>query len=1125
MKQRSTETNRSDVIRRIANLPPEKRTLLEQKLKVAGFASFVKQVICRRASGESGPLSFAQQRLWFLDQYEPNSSVYNVESALRLRGSLDVAALERSLNEIVRRHEALRTTFSVVGGVPVQVIAPPLAVSLSIEGLTGCPEEEREERARDRVREETRRPFDLIKGPLFRSTLLKLGDEDHILLLTMHHVVSDGWSMGVLQRELSVLYRAFMKGQSSPLGDLPIQYADYAVWQREWLQGDVLEKQLSYWKEQLEGVPAVLNLPTDRPRPAVQSFRGRRQSIELSKDLTQGLKTLSRKEGVTLFMTLLAAFQTLLYRYTGKEDIVVGSPIVNRNRTEIEGLIGFFVNTLVLRSDLSGNPTFREVLGRVRKTALQAYDHQDFPFEKLVEELQPKRSLSHSPLFQVMFVLQNTPPSAIKLGSLRVNPVRMAGETAKFDLTLSLREEAGELKGTLQYSADLFDETTITRMSAHFRTLLEGIVAKPDQLILDLPMLTEAERHQLLIEWNDTKRDYPADKCIQELFEEQVERSPDAVAVIFEDQQLTYRELNTRANQLAHYLRKQGVSPEVLIGICVERSLEMVVGVLGILKAGGAYVFLDPEYPEERLAFILEDAAISVLVTQLKLLPQFSSLKARVICIDKNCEKIAQESDDNPNNLAAAGNLAYVIYTSGSAGQPKGVQIQHSSVVNVLSSMRRRPGLTSRDTVLSATTLSFDIAGLELYLPLTVGGQTIVVTREVASDGGRLANRLSGATVMQATPSSWAMLLDNRWEGGSQLKILCGGEALPKKLADQLLCRSSSLWNMYGPTETTIWSAHCQVSANGESVPLGRPIDNTQTYILDAHLQPVAIGVPGEIYISGDGLARGYLKQPDLTAEKFLPNPFSKQAGTRLYKTGDIARYLRDGNIEFVGRIDNQVKIRGFRIELGEIESVLSQHLSVREVVVLAREDNPGDKRLVAYVVPNKEQPCTISEMRNFLKQKLPAYMVPSALVLLETMPLTSNRKVDCRALPVPDRSRSELEKAFVAPRTPVEQTLADIWREVLKLERVGIHDNFFDLGGHSLKATQVVSRVCEALQANVPLRALFEAPTIEELANMIMEKRVARASEEDVSSTLTELESLSDEEAQRLLASHNKAI
>ena len=885
------------------------------------------------------PLSFAQQRLWFLDQFEPHSPLYSVCRAVRLSGQLNVEALHKALNAIVRRHEVLRTTFAAVDGFPVQVIAPERRVELELIDL-------RKRRFTDRqlgslLKRKARQPFNLCSDLLLRATLIRLEEQEHILVLVMHHIASDGWSIGILFWELSKLYDAFCGGKPDPLPELTVQYADYAVWQRTELEGPAFDRELSHWKRQLRDAPGLLDLPTDRPRPPIQTYRGATHDISLSVDLADRLKALSRREKVTLFMTLLAAFKTLIYRYTSQHDILVGVPVAGRNRVEIENLIGVFVNTLVLRTELSANLTFRQLLQRVRHVALAAYSHQDVPFEKLVETLQPDRDLSRSPLIQVMFQLRNLPRRDVKISGLEVQPVQVDIGSAKFDLSLEIEDQPSGLFCRLEYATDLFDGATIIRMLGHFKILLKGIVTNPDQRISDLPILTEAERHQLLVEWNDTNRDYPNDKCIHELFESQAEKTPDAVAVVFEDKQLNYRELNKRANQLAHYLTKQGVGPEVLVGICVERSLEMVVGLLGILKAGGAYVPLDPEYPKERLAFMLDEAQISVLLTQLKLLPQFIDFKAHVLCLDKDWDKIAEERDDNPDNLAIAENLAYVIYTSGSTGQPKGVQIQQRSVVNLLCSTRQRPGLTDQDTLLAVTTLSFDIAGLELYLPLTVGAQTILVSREVASDGRRLVDRLggSGVTVMQATPTSWGMLLDNQWEEGSQLKILCGGEALPKKLADQLLRRSSSLWNMYGPTETTIWSANCQVSAKWESISLGRPMDNTQTYILDANLQPVPIGVPGELYIGGDGLARGYLKRPDLTAEKFLPNPFSKEPGTRLYRTGDMARYLPDGNIEFLGRLDHQVKIRGFRIELGEIESVLSQHPAVQGTVVVARAD------------------------------------------------------------------------------------------------------------------------------------------------------------------------------------------
>jgi amino acid adenylation domain-containing protein len=1070
------------------------------------------------------PLSFSQERLWFLDQLEPGGYTYNLLAAYRLNGQVNITALEQSINEIIRRHEVLRTVFKSAGGQPEQIILPSMTVKIPLLDLRGLASEAaRESAVRRLAKEEAQRPFDLSRGPLLRISLLQLADDEYLLFRAMHHLVIDGWSGGVLFRELAQFYEAFSNRQPLLLPDLPIQYADFATWQRQWLQGETLETHLSYWKKNLQNIP-TLQLATDRSRPAIQTSHGAHQTFVLSETLSAGIKSLSHRHGVTLFTVLLAAFQTLLARYTGQTDIVIGSPIAGRNRGELEALIGFFLNMLALRVDLSGNPTFLDLLGRTRKVCLEALAHQDLPFEKLVEELHTKRDLSHHPLFQVTFGFRNTPKFSIQLAGLEAEEVEVDSGIARFDINLFMEEERDHLRGYVNYNTDLFNPDTIRRVIDHFKNLLESVVRNPGERIFNLSMLSETERHQLLVAWNDTERDYPTTKCIHHLFEEQVEKTPYATALVFQEQQLTYWELNQRANQLAHYLRKQGVGPEVLVGICLERSLEMVIALLGILKASGAYVPLDAEYPRERLAFILEDASVSVLLTHLKLLPQFPDLKAGVICIDKDWEEIAQESDGNPNNLATAGNLAYVIYTSGSAGQPKGVQIQHSSVVNLLSSMRRRPGLTSLDRLLAVTTLSFDIAGLELYLPLTVGGQTIVVTREVASDGGWLANKLSGAeaTVMQATPSSWAMLLDNRWEGSSQLKILCGGEALPKKLADQLLCRSSSLWNMYGPTETTIWSANCQVSADWERVPLGRPIDNTQMYILDANFQPVPIGVPGEIYISGEGLARGYLKQPDLTAEKFLPNPFSKQAGKRLYKTGDIARYLPDGSIEFLGRMDSQVKIRGYRIELGEIEAVLSQQPAVLEAVVVAQND-ALDKRLVAYVVHRPGADISANELRGFLKQKLPDYMIPSAFGVLDALPLTPNGKVDRKALPAPDHSPRELKESYQAPRTPAEEMLVEIWAEILKLERIGIHDNFFDLGGHSLLATQVISRVRTAFQTEVALRTLFEMPTIAEFANAIVTERAATLDDGALAGMFKEIEGRSDAEAELEIAErHN---
>jgi amino acid adenylation domain-containing protein/non-ribosomal peptide synthase protein (TIGR01720 family) len=1115
----------------IAELAPSIQQLQQQDIKLSA------PPINRRLENAEIPLSFAQQRLWFLNQLESNNTSYNISIGLRLVGTLNVAALEQSLKEFIHRHEALRTNFVTVDGQAVQIIQtqtnwtvtivdlqhlPTLAISEVVGVRVASPlgeasasaevTEEQKTTAQKLLEQRAIEPFDLAHDPLMRATLVVLSPTEQWLLVCMHHVVFDGWSIGLFLQELQALYNAYSQGQPSPLLPLPIQYADYAIWQRQWLVGEVLQNHLSYWEKQLANAPAFLPLPTDRPRPAVQTFNGSYHVFTLSVESTQRLLQLSQQQGVTLFMTLLAAYNTLLYRYTGQEDILVGTPIANRDRTELEGLIGFFVNTLVMRTDLSENPTFNELLPRIREMALSAYAHQDLPFETLVEALQPERDLSHTPLFQVMFVLLNAPMSEIELTGLSVSGLPVGITTAKFDLTLSMENTPYGLFGWWEYNTDLFDSSTIERLTGHFLTLLEAIVANPSDRISQLPMLTASESQQLLVEWNNTQVDYPQDKCIHQLFEEQVERTPDAVALVFENQQLTYHELNTRANQLAHYLQSLGVKADVLVGICVKRSLDMVIGLLGILKAGGAYVPLDPEYPQERLRFILEDAQVSVLLSQNHLVEKLPECHAQLVSLDTNWQLISQLSQENPITDVQASNLAYVIYTSGSTGQPKGVQISHNSVSNFLSAMQQRPGITKQDTLLAVTTISFDIAALEIFLPITVGACLVIARRDVTLDGKQLFDLLvkSKATIMQATPATWRLLLDSDFQF-SDLKILCGGEALPWDLVNQLLARSVSLWNLYGPTEATIWSSVCQLESHDSLISIGRPIDNTQIYILDQNLQPVPVGVPGELHIGGAGLARGYLNRPELTQEKFIPNPFEEAGGrrqeavgrgqdsealasprasaggSRLYKTGDLARYLPDGKIEYLGRIDNQVKIRGFRIELGEIETALNQHPHVQVSCVIAREDTPGDKRLVAYIVPQAQVTLTISELRSDLKKKLPDYMVPSAIVILESLPLTPNGKVDRRALPAPEPSSELLEK-YVAPRTPIEEILALIWQQVLKVELVGRHDNFFELGGHSLLATQLISRVRSSLKVELPLRSLFAAPTIAQLAPSIQQ-------------------------------------
>jgi len=1045
--------------------------------------------ILPRTINENLPLSFAQQRLWFLDQLIPDSPIYNISLAYRVTGQLNVGALEQSLCEIVRRHEALRTTFTPVDGQPIQAIAPEINLTLPVVDLREIAEAERDAEVQWLATQEAQQPFDLTQGPLLRVKLLRLDEAEHVLFLTMHHIVSDGWSLGVLMRELAVLYEGFSTRKPVSLPELPIQYADFALWQREWLSGEVLESNLAYWKQQLGGELPILELPTDRPRPPVQTYRGARQSFELSKDLTDALKVLSRREGVTLFMTLLAAFKVLLYRYTGQEDVIVGSPIANRNWAKIERLIGFFVNTLVLRSELSGTPSFQELLGRVREVALGAYAHQDMPFERLVEELQPERDMSYNPLFQVMFVLQNAPMTDWEFSGLALSSLEVDSQTAKFDLGLSLTETEQGLVGSFGYNTDLFDGATIARMVGHWRTLLDGVVADLDKRICDLPILTEVERHQLLVEWNDTEADYPKDKCIHQLFEEQVERTPDNVAVVFDSEQLTYRELNARANQLAHYLQKMGVGPEVLVGICVERSPEMVIGLLGILKAGGAYVPLDPNYPQDRLAFMLEHTQSPVLVTQQRLVKKLPAHRATVVYLDDNWESIARENEENSISRATPENLAYVIYTSGSTGRPKGVLIRQTSIVNTIASVINRYNLGSADSILTISSLSFDSSVSEIFPILTRGGTLILPTESEVQDVTKLLHLISKYNILYlGIYPSLLRVLDLLESNLSKVKIISsGGEDLSFSDIDKLP-DSVQVLNIYGPTEATVsataYKLNKKANLQKQRIPIGKPLMNYKIYILDKHLNCLPIECPGELFISGIGLAIGYLNDSVITDQKFIPNPFV--AGERMYRTGDIAKWLPDGNIEFLGRLDHQVQIRGFRIELGEIEAVLTQHPSVRETTVIAREDIPGNKRLVAYVVPQLKQTLKRDDLRYFLKQRLPNYMVPADFVILNALPLNSNGKIDRRALPIPDQTRPELEKTFVAPRTPVEEILVGIWAEVLKLDRVGVQDNFFELGGHSLLATQIISRLQQVFSVKVPLRILFESPTTAELAERL---------------------------------------
>jgi amino acid adenylation domain-containing protein len=1035
------------------------------------------------------PLSYAQEGLWFLDQLGLADHAYNMPMALELSGALNEKALRNALAGLVERHESLRTRFVSVEGQGVQRIDPPQAFHLEILDLSGMESAAAEIQARQAQQAEITRRFDLAKGPLFRCKLLRLGAQKHLLLMTMHHIVSDGWSMGVLARELSELYAAGTLGRLPLLGALAVQYADYALWQRGWLEGEELERQLGYWRERLSGAPAALELPVDHPRPATPSHRGAVQSLTFDADVSLGLSRLARQEGASLYMVLLAAFQTLLWRWSGQSDVLVGSPLAGRTHRQLEDLVGFFVNNLVLRTQLSAALNFYELLGVVKAATLEAYAHQDLPFEKLVAELAPARDLSRAPLFQVAFTFHNQPMTVLELPGLTLKPATQESHrSAKYDLYLTLMETPGGLKGGFEYATDLFEASTIARLGEHLERLLAAIVAEPERQLGELDLLGADERTLLLEGWNDTAADYPREQSLHALFAAQAARTPDATAVVFEDEVLSYAALDARSSQLAHHLRDLGVGPEVVVGLCLERSIQMVVALLAILKAGGAYLPLDPDYPAERLAFMLADAQAPVIVSQTSLADRLPEGAARRVCLDEDSARISRRPTTPPVVASESGNLAYVIYTSGSTGTPKGVGVSHGGLSNFLAGIIEQCGLSAQDVVLATTPLSFDIAGLELWSPLILGGRLIIVGRQIVQDGALLvqAVRDHAVTVLQGTPSSWLLWTDAQARPPRDLKVLCGGEALSGRVAEKARDWGVEVWNLYGPTETTIWSATYQVDeveAGALSVPIGRPIANTRVYVLDQGLEPTPIGVAGELYIAGDGLARGYLNRPGLTAERFMACPFGT-AGSRMYRTGDLARWRADGELEFLGRIDHQVKIRGHRIELGEVEAALLGHPGVAQAVAIVREDEPGDKRLVAYVVAAGDEAPDVGGLRAHLKQSLPDYMIPQAIVGLEALPLTPNGKIDRKALPVPEGRPEGLD--YVAPRTPVEETLAGIWAEVLKIDRVGVHDNFFELGGHSLLATRVTALVRERLGVELPIRDLFRTPGLGELAGQV---------------------------------------
>jgi amino acid adenylation domain-containing protein len=1104
---------------RLAGLSPEKRALLMQQLSRQAAAA-PKQEIGRRPRPARLPLSFSQQRLWILDQFEPGSAAYNVPLTMWSQGQLDDALLQRALSEIVRRHESLRTVMVADDEGPQQIVLAPAPVPVERQDLRDLPAEDRHDAAFALARREAARPFDIARGPLFRALLVQVADDAHLFVLNAHHIAVDGWSLSIVLDELRTLYAAFYAGQPSPLPELPLQYVDYALWQRELLDSEQLRKQLAYWTERLSGRLPVLELPGDRPRPAVQSYRGETLRTTLPADVYEGVKRLSRQEGVTPFMTLLAALNTLLLRYSGQSDVIVGAGIANRGRQELESLIGFFVNTLALRNDLSGNPTFRELLARVRDVTLGAYSNQDLPIERLIEDLDLGRSLSHHPLFQVMLFFQNFPSEDSRLSGLTLSPVdfdQINPGTARSDVTVFANEIDGDLVLFFEYATDLFDETTIVAFSQHLQQLLRSVIAEPSQRLGELEILSPEERKQLLLDWNDTPLDAPINRPLHALFEAQVARTPNAIAVEHAGTALTYAELEAQADALARILVERGAGPGDLVGLFVERSPRMLVALLGVLKAGAAYVPMDPGYPPDRLAFMLEDSAARLVVSELSLLSQLPASGANVVLVE---DALAMPRSARLVRDVRPEDLAYVIFTSGSTGRPKGVQVPHRAAVNFLTAVAREPGMAASDTVCAVTTLSFDIAVLELLLPLSVGARIVLADRDTAADGIALARLLetSGSTVMQATPATWRLLLEAGWPGQLGLRILSGGEALPRELADRLLDCGSELWNLYGPTETTVWSTVERVSVGSEPISIGRPLANTEIYVVDARMQPVPVGVPGELLIGGLGVARGYLARPDLTAEKFIADPFGQRPGARLYRTGDLARWRRDGKLEVVGRIDHQVKLRGFRIELGEIESALGEHADVHQAVVICREDRPGDKRLVAYLVMQAGATATAADLRAFVKTRLPEYMVPSACVLLDKLPLTPNGKADRRALPAPAAAMPAEAASFAAPRNSEEEMLERLWAEVLGVERVGIFDDFFDLGGHSLLATRLISRVQKTFAGDFGLRMLFEAPTVAGFAELLVRQRMESVGADALADMLDQLEGLSDAQIQALL-------
>ena len=1061
-------------------LSPRKQELL--RLLVEDLHGRQPHLCAHRWEG-SRPLSFAQQRLWFLEQWQAGTINYNIPSLVKIQGPLNVEFLQRAFRQVLNRHEVLRASFLSRDGECEQVLVPAERFELAVEDLSGYSDALAE--AHLRATEQARKPFDLANGPLLRAGIYRASAMENYLALTVHHIVTDAWSLTIFFRELGEIYSAFIGHRRPDLPEILLQYADFAHWQRQMLETASTRQQLQYWREQLSGLLSLLDLPTDRPRPALLTFAGAQLVHRMSEDLSNRLRAFAREHKVTLFMLLLTGFKAMLCRLTGQDDVIVGTPVAGRTHVETERLIGFFINTLVLRSQVPYDITFKELLGRVRETCLTAFSNQDVPFEKLVQELHLVRDVSRHPIFQVLFSLQNAPDQKLRLANLDVEITRLANHSSKFELTFDVFDRPVGLSCLVEFNTDLFDASTVKRIVEGFERLLMGAVANADEQVWRLPLMSEQERRQALGEWNRTERAFPR-VGVHELISQQAQKRPHQQAVRSGHRTLTYSELEKRSNQLARALLQRGVIRESLVGVLVGRSERIPVSLLGVLKAGGAYVPLDPAYPKERIRYMVEDSGCKVVIGEANSLGIVKDFGCAGLCLEQTWAEIGNQ-DDTPLKLGCdPQQLAYVIYTSGSTGKPKGVMIEHGALVNFLTSMAAQPGMGEQDRLLAVTSLSFDISGLEIYLPLMVGATIEMTTEEEMIDPDRLQQRLaaSNATIMQATPATWRTLVESGWKGKRDLKVLCGGEALNQGLAHALLDRAGQVWNVYGPTETTIWSALALVKRN-EAVRIGRPLANTTMYVVDPRtleLQPV--GVAGELLIGGAGVARGYLGRAELTAEKFITSPF--RPGDRLYRTGDLARWNFDGQLEFLGRLDQQVKIRGHRIELGEIEAVLMQHTGVEQVVVAAREDRLGDKRLIAYVFARDGEKPSVAELRAQALRQLPPYMVPASFVFLPHLPLSPNGKVDRRALPVPEEARPDGQSGYVPPRNEVEQKIANIWQKVLQVGQVGREDNFFDLGGHSLLMVQVHSALRKEFSHDLSLMDLFRYPTIRSLSQYL---------------------------------------